>query len=177
LIIRRLAFFLSFLLLGLPCVGQTREETNATSIKFEVLSVREMSPEESLRKLSDVIGTDLSVKLRLSNTGPKTIYFYAWKDDIAPWGHTVKKTNNSLVWLVGGKERESKISPGIDPVVSGTWLVLPEGAAIEWEVFDTPALSEEIHAKTLFMKVGKQGSVVEVLSDFYKVMARNSQPI
>ena len=171
MVIRSLRILACFLLLGCACLGQTATTKSDKFVKFQVMSVRTMSSEESHRKLSDVVGVDLSVSLRLSNLSQRTIYFYAETKSMIPFGRLVKKTNDGVVWL-GGRERESKISPGIDPVLSGTWVMLPEGAAIEWEEFDATTPSDETHAKTLFIKVGEEGSVTEVFSDFYKVPAR-----
>jgi hypothetical protein len=132
-----------------------------------------MRPDEIQRKLSDVVGVDLLVRFRLTNTSRNAVYIFTWKDDIVPWGNSVIKKNNKLVWEIG--DRESNTSPGIDPVVSGKWLRLPEGAAIEWEAFDYRKESEEIHARTLFLRVQNDGAQTEILSDVYSVPPKSAK--
>jgi hypothetical protein len=170
MVTRNLKLLNVILLLGLPCLGQVKPIVNDLPVKLEVLSVRKMSSEEAARKLSDNIGVDVAVRLRLSNSGRRTIYFYAWQNHITPSGYTVRKTNGGIVWKIGVKE--SEVSPGIDPVIVGAWMLLEEGSAVEWEEFDISTASEETHAKTFFMKVGADGVVTEVLSEFYRVPAR-----
>ncbi|MBX3282522.1 MAG: hypothetical protein KF756_08610 [Acidobacteria bacterium] len=139
-------------------------------VKFEVLSVRLASPEE---RQSDNIGADVIVRLRLSNKGRTTVYFYtSWKRYISPEGYTIRFFENRIEWFVGLEETAGK-SPGIERLVKsgdgGEWLALTKGTAIEFELFDSTARTRGKHAQTFFSKVGDKGIVSEVYSDFYEV--------
>ncbi len=93
--------------------GQKLTDHKDTQIKFETLSARLMTVEERLKQ-GDNIGIDVTVRLRLSNTGQKTIYYYTnWKDYIIPYGHTIKATEKGIVWfksLEGVSEKSLGIS-------------------------------------------------------------------
>ncbi len=130
-----------------------------------------MSSDETSRRQGDNIGVNLCIKFRLSNMAHRTLYYYAWEDDVVPWGNLVKKTQSGIVWKTGRGEFEE--SPGINKVVTGSWMALPEGTAIEWDDFDFPGEKVETHAATLFVKWEIDGSWVEVLSDFYDIPARS----
>ena len=53
--------------------------------------------------------------------------------------------------------------------------MLFKGMAFEWEDVDGTGGPEEIHARTLFAKVGSNGPATEVFSNFYKVPAKNNK--
>jgi len=47
-----------------------------------------------------------------------------------------------------------------------------EGDTVEWECGEISTATEEIHAKTVFVKLGDKKAVVEVFSNFYTVPKR-----
>lgn len=160
--------------------GQDLKNYKDTQVKFEVLSVRVMTSEEILRRQSDNLAPiDVSIRLRLTNSGPTTIYYYTnWKDHIIPYRHAVKETKNGIVWFDGFQKGESKRTLGIGKLTlggGGAWLMLPAETSIEWPSFDSTIRSGERHAETFFMKVGENGTITEVVSDFYTVPTRDSK--
>jgi hypothetical protein len=171
-------YFMALALMMLPIViaGQELKSHKETQVRFEVVSVKLMS-EDDLRKRSDNVGIDVSTKLRLTNTGAKSVYYYThWKDSIIPFGHAVKEGKNGILWMRGLQNGTSEKSPGIPALVLGggaAWLMLPSGASIEWPSFNSTIHSGDRHAETLFMKVGENGPIVEVVSDFYTVPSKH----
>lgn len=167
-----------FLLLAFPAYGQEIGNYKNTQTKFEVLSARVMSTDESIRKQSDNIAIDISVRLRLTNLGETTIFYYTnWKDNVIPYGHTVIKTEKGKRWF-NGFAKVAETSPGIGKLTlggGGAWLRLPSETSIEWESFSSTIWSGEQHAHTFFMKVGDKGAITEVFSDFYTVPIRDSK--
>ncbi len=175
LIIHKYFLILVFSMLVFSVKGQEPKNYKDTQVKFEVLSARLMTTKEQIKQ-GDNIGIDVLVRFRLSNTGQKPIYYYTnWKDDITPYGHTIKETEKGIVWFKS-LESVSDKSLGISKVTlgdGGTWLRLSSGTAIEWESGDSTTGAGEKRAQTFFMKVGEKGIITEVFSDFYTVPTRN----
>src|SRR2546430_14962737 len=85
------------------CGGQDSRMPPPAGMRLEVVSVRPMSTEESVRRSpSDVFGLDLVVRLRLS-TAETGVYFLATKNpvNLIPEGHRVKLTEKGVVWRYG----------------------------------------------------------------------------
>lgn len=150
--------------------GQELKAHIDSPVTFEVLSVRLAGLEELL---SDNLGVDVIVRLRLSNRGRNTVYFYSnWKDDISPEGYTIRFFENRTEWFIGLEETVGK-SPGIERLMKsgdgGEWMALAKGTAIEFEVFDSTTRTRGNNAQTLFAKIGEKGVISEVYSDIYEV--------
>jgi hypothetical protein len=158
-------------MLVLSAKGQEIKNHKDTQLKFEVLSIRLMADEER----SDNIAQDTSVKLRLSNTGNTAVYYYtSWKGETYPYGHVIKETGKGIVWFKGFETVSDKtlgISPNRTLGDGGDWIILPPGGSIEWESGESTIGAGGKHAKTIFMKAGPDGEIVEVYSDFYTVPA------
>jgi hypothetical protein len=162
---------LVFAIFVITANGQELKNYKDTQVKFEVLSARVMSLEEQIRKQSDNIGIDVSVRLRLSNTGQTTVFYYTYgNENVDPYGGIIKETAKGIVWFTGLQSVSDK-PLGIDKLTlrSGVWLKLGPEIAIEYESFDSTTGSGEKHAKAIFMKVGNKGVITEVFSDFYTV--------
>jgi hypothetical protein len=156
--------------------GQEVKNYKETAVKFEVLSARLMSPEEQVRKQSDNIGIDVSVRMRLSNTGRTTIFFYTYGNkSLSPYGHIIKESEKGLVWFTG-LQSLSENPLGIDKLTlqSGDWLALVPEMALEFELFDSSLDAGKKHAQTFFMKTGSKSNITQVFSDFYTVPATAS---
>lgn len=155
------------------CFGQTTTQGANPSVKFEVSSIRFMTPEERARA-GDNLDPDLVMKCRVSNQGKETVYLYTdFANSIVPRGNLVRKTENGLIWVLDSSGRQSSKSPGFSPLKSGSWITLFEGDAAEWECGEISADTEETHAKTVFIKE----DVVEVFSNFYKVPAHKTKSL
>lgn len=177
-IFRKILIFLCLCMAGIRVNGQELKNYKDTQLKFEIVSSRLMTSEESLRKQSDNIGVDVSIKLRLSNLGQSTIFYYTnLKDSIIPYGHTVKETGKGVVWL-DGLESISNTTLGISNLkigVGGAWLRLPSETSIEYELFDSSTAANERHSQTVFIKTAARDKIIEVVSDFYTVPNRPSK--
>ncbi|MEZ5427989.1 MAG: hypothetical protein R2747_17085 [Pyrinomonadaceae bacterium] len=169
--------FRSLFIIGLLTVsvlsikGQEVKSYKDTQVIFEVLSATLMGPEEQIRKQSDNIGIDVSVKMRLSNTGRTTVFFYTFgKKSTSPYGHIIKESGRGLVWFTG-LQSLSDNPLGIDKLTlqSGDWFALVPEMAIEYESFDSSVDAGKKHAQTFFMKVGGKSAITQVFSDFYTV--------
>src|SRR5690606_2112405 len=129
-----------FILFAATTFGQDIKAHKDTAVKFEILSVRLASPEESQ---SDNIGMDVIVRFRLSNKGRTTVYFYtSRKKYISPTGYTIRKCENRTEWFVRLEKAADK-SPGIEKLMTsgdgGAWLSLEPNMAIEFEQLDSTA--------------------------------------
>ena len=168
---------LLFAVFILTANGQELKNYKDTQVKFEVLSARAMSPEERNRKQSDNIGIDVSVRLRLLNTGRTTVWFYTYgHENIEPYGGIIKETAKGIVWFDGLQSVSDKpLGIDKDTLRSGVWLKLSPEMAIEWESFDSTTNGDEKHAQTFFMRIAPKGKIVEVFSDFYVVPAKDKK--
>jgi hypothetical protein len=158
------------------CFAQSvRQEANG-SVKFEVSPPRFMTPEEH-KRTGDNLDPDLAMKCRVSNQGKVTVYLYTdFANHIVPRGNRVRKTDKGHVWMLGSSGRESLTSPGFSPLKSGSWLTLFDGDAVEWDCGEISTPTEEVHAMTVFMKIGGEDKqIVEVFSNYYKVPAKKNK--
>ena len=152
-----------------PVFAQTTNQEVDSHVKFEVASLRFMTPDE-LARAGDNLDPDLATKCRVSNQGKMTVYLYTdFANTIAPRGNLVRKTDSGLIWILNSSGKQSLRSPGFSPLSSGSWITLFEGDTVEWECGEISTATEEIHAKTVFVKLGDKKEVVEVFSSFYTV--------
>jgi hypothetical protein len=175
-IIRSLTL-LFIILVNYSCFGQTTKQEVDSPVKFEILSARLMSDDELARKTGDnLVESGFALKCRISNHGKQTVYLYTdFANSIVPRGHLVKKTDQGLVWVLDASGKTSTESPGFKPLSSGTWLMLVEGDAVEWESIQEASSAEESRAMTVFIKSGKSEKIVELFSNFYKSPAKESK--
>lgn len=150
--------------------AQEPQMTSRDGVKLEVLSVRRMTEEETLKRSpGDVIGLDLIVRLRLScSTNGVYILTTSKPVHLMPEGHAVKVTNTGLVWrygtLTGG---ESAVSPGSRRIcgeVPCEWVRLSAHSALEWEKLDVSAETDEVRAFTVFIRNSPQSEEREIVS-------------
>jgi hypothetical protein len=168
----RLILFI--LLLNFSSFGQDTKQDDLSDVKFEVSSTRLLSDKELRRKTGDnLLDSGFALKCRVANQGRRTVYLHIdFANSIVPTGFLVRKTDKGLVWILDASGKTSKESPGLKPpklISSGTWLMLAEGEAVEWESIQETVLIEETRAMTVFMKIGKGGRIFEVFSNFYGV--------
>lgn len=150
-------------------------------ISLEIVSVRPLTAQEcTSRSPSDVIGLDMSVRLRLS-VSERGIWYLASRDPVAvsPRGYTVRVSDYGAVWRfappTGG---DALVSPGavaLMATVPSAWIVLPPFSAVEWEVLDSSALTQERRAITVFIKQQTTGEPIEVLSRPFDAPVRATQ--
>jgi hypothetical protein len=159
--------FLTIIIGVLFCVKSIGQERLSKGIKFEVVSVRILSGKELLKRDSDMIGADISVKLKLS-AGDKMLEFFTADQIAVPIGYKVLVDKGSIFWLYQGKKLQS---PGLNGLSftkgSGKWLLLPDGASIEWEEIDYSLNYDKKHAFTIFIK--DKGKIHEIISDTYNI--------
>ena len=175
LIVIRSVTLLLIIWLNSVCFSQTTKQEIDPTVKFEVSSIRVLSDEELSRKTGDnIIDSGFVLKCRVSNQSKQTIYLYTdFANSINPRGYLVKKTEKGLAWILDASGKTSAESPGLKPLSSGSWLMLGEGDAVEWEPIQETGSAEEMRAMTVFMKFGKSEKVIEVFSNFYNVPAKN----
>lgn len=171
---------LLIILVSYSCFGQTTKQEVDLPVKFEVSSIRLLSEEELRRKTGDnIVDSGFALKCRVSNQGRQTVYLHIdFANTIIPRGFLVRKTDKGLVWVLDASGKTSTESPGLKPpylLSSGTWLMLGEGDAVEWETVQETPSAEETLAMTVFMKFGKSEKVVEVFSNFYKPPTKESK--
>jgi len=144
--------------------------------KFEVVSVRVLSEQETIDRSPDFIGADVAVRLRLSCSA-LGFYFYAWGDDVTPVGYSVKMTDQGLIWRNRmPSHTDSQTSPGIGKLnafLPGVWRLMSGHVrpTIEWEQLDSTAFSGEKHAFTAFIRKSEHDKPIEIVSDPYVVPA------
>lgn len=170
-------FFL--VMISCNCFGQSPKQESDLPVRFEISSIRSLSEEELSRRTGDnITESGFALKCRVSNQGRQTVYLYtAFANSIVPSGYLVTKTDKGLAWLLNASGKTSTQSPGFSPKIisSGTWLMLSEGDAVEWEKIQQNSSAEEIRAVTVFMKFGNSEKVVEIFSDFYKTPVKISK--
>jgi hypothetical protein len=168
-------FGLLVVLVGVLCFGQQAQYAPPSGVKFEVVTTRVLSAEESMKRSpSDVFGLNLVIRLRLS-CSERGLYFYAAKDPVSvvPRGHDVKLTENGIVWRHGlPVGNEQRTSPGIEMLNSigpGEWVWLPAHTTVEWEKLDSTTQVLEMRAYTIFIKERRDDTPREILSDSFEV--------
>lgn len=162
----------AWLLIAISLFSLEGESISASSVKFEVLSVRTLSSAEASSRSPDFIGPNVAVTLRLSNPTSDGVYFYTWEKSVIPEGYKVKQSSAGTVWLYGKPGQEPLNSPGLERLTAGfpgVWVVLPPNSAIEWEELDSTSFGGEKHAFTCFLKRKESDSFIEIFSEWFDV--------
>ncbi len=139
-------------------------------IRFEVVSVNELTGDESHRRSPpDVIGWDHSVRLRLTTSDtPVLVLVPSEPTVLAPLGYSVLIEGDRLKWrsfsAAGGI---AEVSPGIECLLRDgptQWIVLAPFSALEWEKVTAVDGAVQNQAYTIFIKQRVQGDPVEISS-------------
>jgi hypothetical protein len=145
-------------------------------IKFEVISVKVMSNEESTKIAGpDFIGADVLVRLRLS-ASRGDISFYALKYNKKPIGHRTEWSSAGEMWVhpIGAKKAK-EVSPGIGGLgrvgLPTAWFPLDAGTTVECEVLDGTSNTGEKHGTSAFVRFLPDETPVEIFSEPYLVPA------
>ena len=135
-------------------------------VRYTVLSQRWLSKDE-LSQFKDVHGLTLAVRMRLSNESTSPVFYLAGTS-VIPQGYKLFRKVGETSWQYLPKSRGREGPPGSEfSGVAYTWLELPAGAAIEFEVYDWSAKDEE-HALSAFIRQDKNAVPQEVTSDTYQ---------
>jgi hypothetical protein len=158
--------------------GATAQKQNLIGVRFDVISVEQLSEKEAADRSPDFFGPNVAVRLRLS-TGEHGISFYGWPNSAIPSGYKVELDGAQRVWLFGeGGTAKRSISPGIDAVLfgsKGAWITLPPHSAIEWVELDSSLFAGKKHAYTAFLRT-HAGDEEEMFSTEFTVPAKCVEP-
>lgn len=165
----------------LAVTGVPAEQSPPDGIKFEVVSVKVLPEKEALERSPDYLGPNVAVRLRLE-TGSQGLSFYGWKNSAVPGDYRIERTNHGTIWFHGKAGKgiaENTQSPGLESVLfgsEGTWSDLPPHSAIEWEELDFTSLAGQVHAFTVFIKLGNARQALEISSDTFTVPQQAVSP-
>lgn len=162
------------LAVGVLTVAVPRNQPNG--FKFEVISVRVMSDQESAKVAGpDFVGADVLVRFRLSASS-QDISFYGFEYNKKPIGHQTKwsRDGKMRVYPIGTKEGKAA-SPGIGDLRSfgspTAWFHLDAGKSVEFEVLDGTSSAREKHGTSAFVRFLPDETPVEIFSESYVVPA------
>jgi len=159
------------LLISVFGVGMIAQQPVPSEVKFEVLSVVQLSDKEAADRSPDFVGPNVAVRLRLS-TSEHGISFYGWPNAVVPSGYKVEFDGDQKLWLFGeGGTSKRPTSPGIDAVLfgsKGAWINLPAHSAVEWVELDSSLFAGKTHAYTAFVR-GRAGDEREIFSSQFTV--------
>ena len=157
------------------------QKPTPSEVKFEVLSVVQLSDKGAADRSPDFVGPNVAVRLRLS-TAEHGISFYGWPNGVVPGGYKVEFDGDQKLWLFGeGGTAKRQSSPGIDAVLfgsKGAWITLPPHSAVEWVELDSSLFAGKKHSYTAFVR-GRAGEEMEIFSNQFTVpskMASSAAP-
>ena len=134
-----------------------------TGVRFEVVSVREMSPEESSRRTpGDVIGLDVLVRIRLSTDD---IGVRMWNPHNHGWIYPISR----CVAVEDGKPIPRPSLGNFGGGSRDSWI-LPPHSAFEWDGYDSISCDAATRAFTVFLISGPEDQIVEVVSEPYEAL-------
>lgn len=140
-------------------------------IRIEVVSQRWLTDKE-IEELEDVIGVDMSVRIRLSNGRQKHVLYLALAESIMPIGVVVTRRLGDDKWQYP-YPRDSRPEDSWFDGVAFHWLELPPKSSVEFERTDYSASDEE-HAVTAYIKARKEDALVELVSEPYHPFPRST---
>lgn len=164
----------SLVLVGALAAGVPR--TQPSAIKFEIISVRVMSDEESKKVAGpDYIGANVLVRARLSALGGD-ISYYGFKFNKNPIGHRTMWSSDDKMLVFPTREVKAKeVSPGMSDLITWgmptAWLHLAAGKTFEFEILDGTGDAGAKHGTSAFVKLLPDETPVEVFSEPYLVPA------
>lgn len=139
-------------------------------IRYTFLSQRWLTDEE-LAQFKDVHGLALAVRMRFTNEGKSHVFYLAGTSIIPQGYHSFRKVGETS-WQYLPKSRGREGPPGSEFTgVAFTWLELPPGASIEFEVYDWSKDDEE-HAFSAFVRKDTDARAAEVTSDIFRPLSK-----
>jgi len=143
-------------------------------VRYAVVSQRWLTKDE-LRQFDDEFGLAIAVRMRLSNESRAPVYYLADGNEsigsIRPQGYEFFRQVGETKWDYSPPTRGREGAPGAQlPNNQYRYLILPAGAAIEFEIFDWTRTGQE-HAFSTFVKFEVNGRPIEILSDTFRPLA------
>ncbi len=164
----------SLLLVG--ALASAVPHTQPNGVKFEVISVKVMSDEESSKIAGpDYLGANVLVRLRLSALSGDLSY-YAFQFNKNPIGHrTMWSSDGKMLVYPTGEAKAKEVSPGMSDLITfgmqTAWLHLDAGKKFEFEILDGTGDAGAKHGTSAFVKLLPDETPVEVFSESYVVPA------
>jgi hypothetical protein len=173
----RVSCVLVWLALTLPAFAQT--SLPADDIKFEVLSVRQMTPKEKFDYTVDCIDcADVFVTVRLT-AGVQQLSFYTWPEWRNPSTFRVKQEGGKTFWINSWKESEwPASSPGLKKLIEGfhgVWKKLEPHQSVQWREVDTTHFAGQNRAYSAFVRIA-QGPPQEIFSSSFLIPPDTNPP-
>jgi hypothetical protein len=136
-------------------------------VRYAVVSQRWLTTEE-LKQFDDVFGNAIAVRMRLINESRAPVYYLAdGRGSIQPQGYEFFRKVGETKWNYSPPTRGREGAPGAEvPSNQYAYLILPAGAAIEFEIFDWTRSGEE-HAFSTFVKFDANTGPIEIVSDTF----------
>jgi hypothetical protein len=171
------AFVLVWLTLTLPAFSQT--SLAADDLKFEVLSVRQMTPKEKFDYTVDCIDcADVYVTVRLT-AGAQPLSFYTWPEWRNPSTFRVKQEGRRTFWINSWEESEwPATSPGMKKLLDGfrgAWKKLGPHQSVQWREVDTTHFAGQSRAYSAFVRIA-QGPPQEIFSSSFLIPPDTNPP-
>jgi len=138
-------------------LAQSLDQSPTADLDFRVLEVRALTEREALEKSAGFVGPNILVRLRLENQSRGAVLLLLVEDAIDPLaciGRENGNTSNCWPKLLG---------------IPNRWLLLPSGAALEWEETDSGTFEGQKHYVAVRVKRQQEGPSVELRSSFYTV--------
>ena len=144
-------------------------------VRYSVISQRWLT-EDELRQFDDEFGLAIAVRVRLSNESRAPVYYLADANEsigsIRPQGYEFFRNVGETKWEYSPPIRGRDGAPGSQsPSNQYKYLMLPPGAAIEFEVFDWSRSGQE-HAFSTFVKFDLKAPPVEIVSDVFRPLTK-----
>lgn len=155
---------------GVDGFNGNRWPKSVTSVQYSVLSQRRLTKEER-DQFQDALGLTIAVRLRLSNKSKNYFYYLSSKDSFLPEGYQLHRKLGKNIWrYVPPRSGNAKLgSEFLGP--DYTWLELPPGAALEFEIFDWSNRGEE-HAFSTFVKTDLHNEPIEIVCNTFRPLAK-----
>lgn len=151
---------------GSPLMGAKRM-SQSLSVKYEVLNQRRLT-EAEIKQLGNLYGIKLAVRLRLTNTGSRHIFYLATSGTMVPTGYHLFREVGASEWKSTSPARGRQGSPGSELTgISFSWLELSPGAAVEIDAHDWSKAGEE-HAFSTFVRESPDSKPEEVMTKPYR---------
>jgi hypothetical protein len=156
----------------IPNANETRITAGKlASVRYVVVSQRWLTRDE-LKQFDDEFGLAIAVRMRLSNESAAPFYYLAdGNGSIHPQGYEFFRKVGEIKWDYLPPTRGREGAPGTEPVSNQyKYLILPAGAAIEFEIFDWNRPVQE-HAFSTFVKLDVNSRPIEIVSDTFRPLS------
>ncbi len=145
----------------------TQKRDVSLSVKYEVLNQRRLT-EEEIKRLGQLYGITLAIRLRLTNSSSQHIRYLATSGTMVPIGYHLFREVGATEWKSTLPARGRQGPPGSEFTgISYSWLVLPPGAVVEIDAHDWSKAGEE-HAFSTFVKESPDSKPEEVMTKPYR---------